>query len=58
MAAASLTAGAADPATIVQSHPMIGEQAPVFELEEVGGGSVALEVLRGKYVVIHFGASW
>ncbi len=49
---------ASDPATSVQSHPMIGEQAPAFELEEVDGGSTSLEGLRGRWVVIHFGTSW
>lgn len=42
----------------VASHPMIGEAAPGFELEEVGGGTVGLAALRGRYLVIHFGASW
>jgi peroxiredoxin len=37
---------------------MIGEKAPEFALEEVEGGTVGLADLRGRYVVIHFGASW
>lgn len=39
-------------------QPMIGERAPAFALETVGGGTLNLEELRGQYVVIHFGASW
>jgi cytochrome oxidase Cu insertion factor (SCO1/SenC/PrrC family) len=42
----------------IASHPMIGEKAPEFALEEVEGGTVGLADLRGRYVVIHFGASW
>lgn len=40
------------------NHPMIGEEAPLFSLESLDGDSVALEELRGKLVVIHFGAGW
>lgn len=50
------TAGAQDSA--VSSHPMIGDQAPAFTLEEADGGSLSLESLKGRYVVLHFGASW
>ena len=42
----------------VSSHPMIGEAAPAFDLEEVAGGTLTLESLKGRYVVLHFGASW
>ena len=42
----------------VSSHPMIGEAAPAFDLEEVSGGDLSLEALKGRYVVLHFGASW
>jgi len=42
----------------VSSHPMIGEPAPGFNLEKVGGGKLSLEDLKGKYIVLHFGASW
>jgi cytochrome oxidase Cu insertion factor (SCO1/SenC/PrrC family) len=42
----------------VSSHPMIGEAAPAFDLAEVGGEILSLESLKGKYVVLHFGASW
>jgi prephenate dehydrogenase len=42
----------------VSLHPMIGEEAPAFDLEEVGGGILSLESLKGNYIVLHFGASW
>jgi len=42
----------------VASHPMIGDAAPAFDLEEVGGGTMTLESLKGRYVVLHLGASW
>ena len=42
----------------IASHPMIGEQAPGFDLEKVDGGTLSLESLKGRYVVLHFGASW
>ena len=42
----------------VSSHPWIGKAAPGFTLQKVGGGELELKDLEGKYVVIHFGASW
>lgn len=51
-------ASRAQDAADVSSHPMIGDEAPPFELETVGGGTLGLADVRGKYVVIHFGASW
>jgi len=42
----------------VSSHPMIGEAAPVFDLPEVDGGTLSLESFKGRYVILHFGASW
>jgi len=42
----------------LSSHPWIGQEAPGFELETVTGATLSLKELRGKYVVIHFGASW
>jgi peroxiredoxin len=32
--------------------------APGFELQSIGGDTLSLADLRGKFVVIHFGASW
>ena len=39
-------------------HPMIGEEAPVYDLAMLDGGSLSSADLRGKYVVLHFGAGW
>jgi peroxiredoxin len=36
----------------------IGEAAPLFQLESLHGDSVTLTNLHGKFVVIHFAASW
>ena len=36
----------------------IGEAAPAFSLETLQGEKLALEDLRGKFVVIHFATSW
>ena len=44
--------------TAMPEQPMIGDEAPVFEPEMVGGGSLSLEQLRGEFVVMHFRASW
>jgi cytochrome oxidase Cu insertion factor (SCO1/SenC/PrrC family) len=47
-------AAAADPAAA-----MIGRPAPPFRLTDVlSGKTVALEDLRGRTIVLHFGASW
>lgn len=42
----------------LSDHPWIGEAAPGFTLDTVAGEKLSLEDLRGKYVVVHFGASW
>lgn len=44
--------------TELDRHPWIGDVAPAFALEDVDGTTLALEDLRGRYVVIHFGTSW
>jgi cytochrome oxidase Cu insertion factor (SCO1/SenC/PrrC family) len=49
-------AAAADSPTA--GHPMLGEKAPAFELESVAGEMKSLGDFRGKYLVVHFGASW
>lgn len=36
----------------------IGQAAPAFELQTLKRDTVALANLRGKFVVIHFAASW
>jgi hypothetical protein len=53
-----LPASAEDGGSMVVSHPMIGEAAPAFDLEEVSGGALSLDALKGQYIVLHFGASW
>ena len=40
------------------AQPKIGQAAPAFELQTLKRDTVALENLRGKFVVIHFAASW
>jgi peroxiredoxin len=35
-----------------------GRQAPGFRLEGIDGQTVSLETLRGKFVVLHFAATW
>jgi peroxiredoxin len=39
-------------------QPMIGQAAPPFELGTVEGKNYSLEQVRGKYLVIHFAATW
>ena len=36
----------------------VGEAAPGFRLPDLDGNVVDLEDFRGRYLVIHFGASW
>ena len=39
-------------------QPMIGQAAPSFKLTGLDGKTYSLEQFRGKYVVIHFAATW
>ena len=39
-------------------QPMIGQSAPSFKLTGLDGKIYSLEQFRGKYVVIHFAATW
>lgn len=39
-------------------QPMIGTAAPGFDLESTTGTRLSLADLKGKFVVMHFGASW
>jgi peroxiredoxin len=39
-------------------QPKISQPAPLFELVSLDGDTLALAKLRGKFVVIHFAASW
>ena len=45
-------------ATMAAEQPMIGFEAPAFDLPTLDGGSLSLADLRGKFVVLHFGAGW
>lgn len=45
-----------DPRSI--ASPLIGTEAPVFELTSLDGESVSLAKLRGKPVLINFWATW
>jgi hypothetical protein len=54
LAVAASPAAAQDPAAVMLEQP-----APAFSLSEVRSGEThALEDFRGRYVVLHFGASW
>lgn len=39
-------------------QPMIGETAPAFSLPGLDGKTYTLDEMRGKFVVIHFAATW
>jgi peroxiredoxin len=39
-------------------QPMIGQPAPLFELKGIDGKTYSLDQLKGKYIVIHFAATW
>jgi hypothetical protein len=39
-------------------QPMIGAPAPAFVLKSLDGKTVLLQDQRGKFVVLHFAASW
>ena len=39
-------------------QPMIGQPAPSFRLRSVDGKTLSLEEMRGRFIVLHFGASW
>jgi cytochrome c biogenesis protein CcmG/thiol:disulfide interchange protein DsbE len=38
--------------------PLLDQPAPAFRLRAVDGTTLSLGDLRGKLVVLHFGASW
>ena len=50
----AVPARAAEPAR----QPMLGEPAPAFSLADLQGKTLSLADLRGRLVVLHFGASW
>jgi len=39
-------------------QPMIRQPAPLFELRGIDGKTYSLDQLKGKYIVIHFAATW
>jgi hypothetical protein len=41
-----------------ETPSLLGQPAPSFRLEDVGGRTLSLDDLRGRFVVVHFGASW
>jgi peroxiredoxin len=41
-----------------EQQPMLGQNAPLFALRSIDGKAYSLEQSRGKYVVIHFAATW
>lgn len=53
-----LTAGLLLQTTMAQAVLKAGEQAPGFTIQLFSGGSLALEELKGKPVVLNFWASW
>lgn len=46
------------PALLAMDHPMLGQEAPAFSLPTLAGDEVTSTDLRGKYIVLHFGAGW
>jgi cytochrome c biogenesis protein CcmG, thiol:disulfide interchange protein DsbE len=40
------------------ASPLIGRQAPAFELETLGGGTISSDELHGRPVLLNFWASW
>jgi cytochrome c biogenesis protein CcmG/thiol:disulfide interchange protein DsbE len=55
--AKSGTTGAGSPSH--NEHPLVGAQAPAFELPaRLGQGSVSPEAHRGKFVIVDFWATW
>lgn len=45
-------------AAMADEQPLIGQPAPGFDLPALDGEAVSLADLRGKIVVLHFGAGW
>jgi peroxiredoxin len=41
-----------------QAEDLVGKEAPLFEMPDVNGKSIALASFRGKYVLVDFWASW
>jgi len=45
-------------ALLAIDHPMMGQEAPAFSLPALAGDNVSSSDLRGKFIVLHFGAGW
>ncbi|MGE0454602.1 MAG: TlpA family protein disulfide reductase [Vicinamibacteria bacterium] len=56
LAAAALLLAA--PRVSAQAPPLLGQPAPPFRLADLEGRTLSLGDLRGRLVVLHFGASW
>jgi len=56
LSAALLVGLAATPGAAAE--PIVGGEAPLFELTTMAGESLALADLKGRLVVLHFGAGW
>jgi peroxiredoxin len=41
-----------------ETQLMIGQAAPLFRLKALDGKTYSLEQLKGKYVLVHFAATW
>ncbi len=55
---ASLEAYYESVAGVVDEHPLLGESAPPFETETLGGKALSGKDLAGKVVVLDFWATW
>ena len=53
-----LLAGFLPAASSEMKQPWIGEPAPAFSLSTLDGNRLSLADLKGKLVVLHFGAGW
>jgi peroxiredoxin len=41
-----------------EDQHMLGHSAPLFELKDIDGKTHSLDQLKGKFIVIHFAATW
>jgi hypothetical protein len=58
IAAAALAAPPSGRSSGSEAPSLLGRAAPSFRLNDLEGRTVSLEALRGRFVVLHFGASW
>ena len=45
-------------ASEVQPNSRLGQDAPAFRLPALKGAAQSLTAMRGKFLVVHFTASW